>query len=193
VSGTIPGGSSALGPQAAVLQKLIAERKTVQDYRQGTLPEGALTRALELASAAPNHRMTEPWRFVQVGPFVFLFVAMTRGNCVWRMPLLPDGSVGKAGQFFTSYGPSGPDGLAMDEAGRLIVCNPGLGWAWVLNERAEPVEILRSAAGASLTNVAFGGPQRKTAYFTESVTGTILRAQMASPGCAMHVGKAAKQ
>jgi nitroreductase len=68
VSGTIPGGSSALGPQAAVLQKLIAERKTVQDYRQGTLPEGALTRALELASAAPNHRMTEPWRFVQVGP-----------------------------------------------------------------------------------------------------------------------------
>jgi len=123
----------------------------------------------------------------------FLFVAMTRGNCVWRMPLLPDGSVGKAGQFFTSYGPSGPDGLAMDEAGRLIVCNPGLGWAWVLNERAEPVEILRSAAGASLTNVAFGGPQRKTAYFTESVTGTILRAQMASPGCAMHVGKAAKQ
>ena len=116
----------------------------------------------------------------------FLFVAMTRGNCVWRMPLFPDGSVGKAGQFFTSYGPSGPDGLAMDEAGRLIVCNPGLGWAWVLNERAEPVEVLRSAAGASVTNVAFGGPQRKTAYFTESVTGTILRAQMSSPGCVMH-------
>lgn len=118
----------------------------------------------------------------------FLFVAMTRGNCVWRMPLFPDGSVGKAGQFFTSYGPSGPDGLAMDEAGRLIVCNPGLGWAWVLNERAEPVEILRSAAGASVTNVAFGGPQRRTAYFTESVTGTILRAQMSSPGCVMHSG-----
>jgi len=50
----------------------------------------------------------------------FLFVAMTRGNGVWRMPLLPDGSVAKAGQFFTSYGPSGPDGLAMDTAGRLM-------------------------------------------------------------------------
>jgi gluconolactonase len=121
----------------------------------------------------------------------FLYVAMTRSNCVWRMPLFPDGSIGKAGQFFTSYGPSGPDGLAMDEAGRLIVCNPGLGWAWVLNERAEPVEILRSAAGASVTNVAFGGPQGKTAYFTESVTGSILRAQMSAPGCAMHVGKRA--
>jgi gluconolactonase len=116
----------------------------------------------------------------------FLFVAMTRGNCVWRMPLFPDGSVGKAGQFFTSYGPSGPDGMAMDEAGRLIVCNPGLGWAWVLNGRAEPVEILRSATEASLTNVAFGGPERRIAYFTESVSGTILRAQMAESGCSLH-------
>jgi gluconolactonase len=116
----------------------------------------------------------------------FLYVALTRGNCVWRMPLLPDGSIAKAGQFFTSYGPSGPDGLAMDEAGRLIVCNPGLGWAWVLNERAEPVEILRSAAGASMTNVAFGGPDRKTAYFTESVTGSVLRAQMSAAGCRVH-------
>jgi gluconolactonase len=113
----------------------------------------------------------------------FLFVAMTRGNCVWRMPLLADGSVSKAGQFFTSYGPSGPDGLAMDRDGRLIVCNPGLGWAWVLNARAEPVEILRTAPGTSLTNVAFGGPQRRTAYFTDSTRGRILRTEMAAPGC----------
>ena len=104
----------------------------------------------------------------------FLFVAMTRGNCVWRMPLMSDGSVSKAGQFFTSYGPSGPDGLAIDPAGRLVVCNPGLGVAWVLNERAEPVEVLRAAPGASVTNVAFGGKDRTTAYFTQSTTGEIL-------------------
>jgi gluconolactonase len=118
----------------------------------------------------------------------FLFVAMTRGNCVWRGPLFPDGSIGKVGQFFISYGPSGPDGLAMDVTGRLIVANPGLGWAWVLNHRAEPVEILRSVAGASLTNVAFGGDERRIAYFTESVTGTVLRAQMSEPGCAVRSG-----
>ena len=112
----------------------------------------------------------------------FLFVAMTRGNCVWRMPLMSDGSVSKAGQFFTSYGPSGPDGLAMDRDGRLLVCNPGLGWAWVLNARAEPVEILRTTAGHSLTNVAFGGPQRRTAFFTDSTQGRILRAEMAAEG-----------
>lgn len=115
-----------------------------------------------------------------------LFVAVTRGNCVWRAPLMADGSVSKVSQFFTSYGPSGPDGLAVDQEGRLIVCNPGLGYAWVLNPRAEPVEVLRSAAGASLTNVAFGGADRCDAYFTESVTGSILRAAMSSPGCLLY-------
>jgi len=119
----------------------------------------------------------------------FLFVAMTRGNGVWRMPLLPDGSVAKAGQFFTSYGPSGPDGLAMDTAGRLIICNPGLGWAWVLNSKAEPVEVLRSPRGASVTNVAYGGPERRTAYFTESVSGSILSADMTEPGCPLYRGQ----
>ena len=43
-----------------------------------------------------------------------LYLAVTRGNCVWRVPLLTDGSVAKVSQFFTSYGPSGPDGLAVD-------------------------------------------------------------------------------
>ena len=112
----------------------------------------------------------------------FLFVAATRGNCVWRMPLLADGSVSKAGQFFTSYGPSGPDGLAMDEAGRLLVANPGLAYVWVLNPRAEPEEVLTGPAGASITNLAFGGPQRKTVYCTDSTHGTILCAEMAHPG-----------
>ena len=116
----------------------------------------------------------------------FLFVAMTRGNSVWRMPLMPDGSVSKAGQFFTSFGPSGPDGLAMDAGGRLIVCNPGLGLAWVLNERAEPVEVLRGPPGSSITNVAFGGEGRLTACFTQSTTGEILCARMSIAGSATH-------
>mgnify|MGYP006278322089 CR=1 FL=1 len=111
-----------------------------------------------------------------------LFVAVTRGNCVWRMPLMPDGTVTKTGQFFTSRGPSGPDGLAVDEAGRLIVANPGLGVAWVLDALAQPIEVLRSTAGTSVTNIAFGGADRRTAFFTESVTGSILCATMAAPG-----------
>jgi len=115
-----------------------------------------------------------------------LYLAVTRGNQVWRVPLLEDGSVSKVSAFFTSYGPSGPDGLAVDETGRVIVANPGLGLAWVLNHRAEPEVVLRSCAGMSLTNLAFGGPQRKTLYCTESVTGTVLRAALDQPGLPIH-------
>jgi len=111
-----------------------------------------------------------------------LFLAVTRANAVWRVPLLDDGSVSKVSAFFTSHGPSGPDGLAMDSLGRLIVANPGLGCAWVLDHRAEPVQVLRSPLGASLTNIAFGGPDRQTLYCTESVSGSILRASMDAPG-----------
>lgn len=119
-----------------------------------------------------------------------LYLAVTRGNQVWRVPLLDDGSVAKVGAFFTSYGPSGPDGLAVDEAGRVIVANPGLGVAWVLNPRAEPEAVLRSAAGLSLTNLAFGGPDLRTLYCTESVTGTVLRATMETAGLPIHRGRA---
>ncbi|RQM44192.1 SMP-30/gluconolactonase/LRE family protein [Paraburkholderia bannensis] len=107
-----------------------------------------------------------------------LYVAMTRGNCVWRVPLQADGSVSKVGQFFTSYGPSGPDGLTIDSAGRLFVANPGLGRAWALNHLAEPELVLLSPAGASLTNLCFGGPDMKTLFMTESVTGTVLKAEL---------------
>lgn len=120
----------------------------------------------------------------------FLFVAATRGNCVWRMPLLTDGSVSKAGQFFTSYGPSGPDGLAMDECGRLLVANPGLGYVWVLNPRAEPQEVLTGPAGASITNLAFGGPSRQTLFCTDSTHGQIMFAEMGTPGTVLRAGRA---
>jgi gluconolactonase len=118
-----------------------------------------------------------------------LYLAVTRGNAVWRVPLLDDGSVAKVSAFFTSHGPSGPDGLAMDARGRLIVANPGLGCAWVLNHRAEPDIVLRSPLGASLTNLAFGGPDRQTLYCTESVSGSVLRSLLDAPG--LPLGRAA--
>jgi len=121
-----------------------------------------------------------------------LYLGVTRGNQVWRVPLLDDGSVAKVGAFFTSYGPSGPDGLAVDVNGRVIVANPGLGLCWVLNERAEPELVLKSVAGRSLTNIAFGGPERKTLYATESVTGTVLRAELEHAGLTIHRGPRAR-
>lgn len=115
-----------------------------------------------------------------------LYLAVTRGNCVWRVPLLPDGSVAKVGQFFTSYGPSGPDGLAVDAEGRLLVANPGLGYVWVLNDRAEPVQVMRGVPGSSITNLAFGGADRGQIYVTDSTHGRILRATLGVPGLPLH-------
>ncbi len=118
-----------------------------------------------------------------------LYLGVTRANQVWRVPLQGDGSVAKVGAFFTSYGPSGPDGLAVDQRGRVVVANPGLSVVWVLNHKAEPEVVLRSCAGASLTNVAFGGPGRKTLYCTESISGSVLRATLDEAGLAIHAAE----
>jgi hypothetical protein len=52
----------------------------------------------------------------------------------------------------------------------------------VLNQRAEPVQVLRAETGASLTNLAFGRPERKTLFCTESTSGSILCTPMDHAG-----------
>ena len=143
-------------------------------------PDGRLDQLLSNAPS-PNGLALSPDEKV-------LYLAVTRGNAVWRVPLLDDGSVAKVGQFFTSYGPSGPDGMAVDQEGRVIVANPGLGYAWILNHRAEPVQVLRSSKGMSLTNIAYGGVDRKTLYCTESVSGSVLRCELDVAGLVIHGG-----
>jgi len=115
-----------------------------------------------------------------------VYIAVTRGNCIWRAPLQADGSVSKVNQFFTSYGPSGPDGLAVDVQGRVLVANPGLGYVWVLNRHAEPEQVICGPKGASITNMAFGGPDQKTLYVTNSTDGQVMRAEMDAPGLAVN-------
>lgn len=106
-----------------------------------------------------------------------LFVAMTRDNAVWRLPLLPDGSTAKVGRFASFHGTSGPDGLAMDGAGNLLVAHASLGSVFVLSPQGEPVARIRSCRGATTTNLAFGGPGGGTVFVTESETGAVLAAE----------------
>jgi len=119
-----------------------------------------------------------------------LYVAATRGNEVWRAPLMSDGSVSKVGRFFSSHGPMGPDGLAMDVEGHLMVANPGLGCIWRLNERAEPTEVWRSEAGHALTNLAFS-PNTPCAVATESASASILRFDTPCAGAPVYTGSTA--
>jgi nitroreductase len=45
----------------------LLSRRTVHKYEDRAVPEDALLRALEAARWAPNHKLTEPWRFCVVG------------------------------------------------------------------------------------------------------------------------------
>lgn len=50
-----------------LLQTVIRTRRTVHRYRAGEVDAAALSRALECAQWAPNHKLTFPWRFTIVG------------------------------------------------------------------------------------------------------------------------------
>ena len=99
---------------------------------------------------SPNGLVLDPAEAV-------LFVAMTRDNAVWRMPFMKDGSVSKVGRFCSMFGPSGPDGMTMDSAGRLFVAHASLGHVFVFAPNGELIARIKSCAGQSCTNVAIGG------------------------------------
>lgn len=101
-----------------------------------------------------------------------LFVAMTRDNSVWRVPLVRDGGVAKVGRFSAFFGISGPDGLTMDANGRLFVAHASLGHVFVLASNGECIARVKSCAGPTCTNVALG--PNGALFTTESSTGSIL-------------------
>ena len=117
-----------------------------------------------------------------------VLLAVTRDNSVWRVPMRADGSVYKVGKFIQLSGSlgSGPDGLAMDEQENLVVAHAGLGTVWVFSRLGVPTLRITSPAGILTTNVAFGGPERRTLYITESHSGTVLRAELPVAGRLMY-------
>ena len=111
-----------------------------------------------------------------------LFVAATRSNSVWRVPLTPDGGVTKVGIFVRMSGGIGPDGMAIDEAGNLAVAHVGMGCAWLFSPKGEPLYRIQSCRGEGITNLAYGGADNKTLFITESESGSILMAKMPVAG-----------
>ncbi|KAF4543275.1 uncharacterized protein LTHEOB_7009 [Lasiodiplodia theobromae] len=104
-----------------------------------------------------------------------LFVAMTRDNAVWHVPLYPDGSVQRTGRFASYYGIGGPDGMATDEEGNIFVAHSTLGAVFVHDKHGNPVvRIDTTAVGNSATNMTWGGMHHMTLFIVESESGTIL-------------------
>lgn len=124
---------------------------------------------------SPNGLVLDPTETV-------LFVAMTRDNAVWRMPFMKDGSVSKVGRFCSMFGPGGPDGMTMDGAGRLFVAHVSLGHVFVFAPSGELIARIKSCASPACTNVAIGGKNKDRLYITESISGTVMVADIGGLG-----------
>ncbi|MEA2933959.1 MAG: gluconolactonase [Variibacter sp.] len=115
-----------------------------------------------------------------------LFLAVTRDNAIWRVPLMKDGTASKVGVFIQMSGGAGPDGVAIDEQGNLAVAHAGFGAVWVFSAKGEPLYRIDSPEGLMTTNCAYGGPDRKQLFITESKSGTILVADLPVAGRPMY-------
>ncbi|HSV78593.1 MAG TPA: SMP-30/gluconolactonase/LRE family protein [Ramlibacter sp.] len=117
-----------------------------------------------------------------------LHVAVTHTNCVIRIPLRPHyGGIGRVGMFIRLSGsPAGPDGMAIDQNGNIVVVHAGFGTVWVFSPFGEPLWRINSCAGIRTTNVAFGGPEGRTLFITEAEQGVILKVDLPVPGETMY-------
>ena len=114
-----------------------------------------------------------------------IFLAVTRHNAIWRVPLMKDGTASKVGVFVQMSGGAGPDGIAIDEQGNLAVSHAGFGAVWIFSAKGEPLYRINSPAGLMTTNCAYGGTDRKRLYITESMSGTVLCADLPTAGRTM--------
>jgi gluconolactonase len=108
-----------------------------------------------------------------------LYVAVTRASAVWRVEL--DDPALRAG-LFVQLPCAGPDGVALDDDGGVVVAHPTLGGVWVYSRIGLPLHFVRSCAAEMTTNIAYGGPENKTLYIVESKSGSILTSVLPTPG-----------
>jgi gluconolactonase len=132
-------------------------------YRYGA--DGRLTRLIDTVPS-PNGIVLDASDRV-------LYVSATRGNAVWRAPLLNDG-VTKVGIHVQLSGGHGPDGLAFDTEGNLAVAHAGAGQALVFGPHGDLRTIVRSCRDITVTSVAFSPGEPNRLYLTEAESGSVL-------------------
>ncbi len=114
-----------------------------------------------------------------------LFLAVTRANAIWKITLQPDGCIAKVGTFIQMSGGSGPDGLAIDDEDNIAVCHVGFGAVWLFSALGAPMLRINAPTGILTTNCAYGGPDGRTLFITESKGQAILTARMPVAGRVM--------
>lgn len=112
-----------------------------------------------------------------------VYVAVTRSQQIWRLPLMHDGQVSKTGVAVQMSGGVGPDGIEMDAENGLVVCHINVG-VWRFDAHMLPTHLVYSGDRKHdhMTNIAFSGPDYKTIYITEAMSGDVLVAKMPVAG-----------
>jgi gluconolactonase len=112
-----------------------------------------------------------------------VYLAVTRAQQIWRLPLMAGGTPSKTGVAIQlSGGHAGPDGIEVDDDDGLVVCHLGVG-IWRFDANCLPTHLVHAGREHRLmTNVAFQG---RTLYITDSANGDILRVEMPVPGKTM--------
>lgn len=116
----------------------------------------------------------------------FMYLAATRANAIWRVPMRKDATLGRVGVWIQMSGGAGPDGIALDEAGGVAVAHAGMGSVWLFDDRGRPTAEIPAPSGRLTTNVAYGGADRRSLFITEADTQSVLVARVPTPGLAMY-------
>ena len=114
-----------------------------------------------------------------------LLVGITRANAVWRFAAGGEAAARQTDLFIQLSGGLGPDGMALDEAGNLAVAHARNGIVWLFSPEGEPLLRIRSCTGKSVTNIAYGGADRRDLFILEASTASVMRVRMPVPGRAM--------
>lgn len=109
----------------------------------------------------------------------------SRANAIWWLPLNDRRPPARVGTFATMTGFGTPDGMAVDEAGNVVCVQHNMGVVWVFNRIGLPIYRIETCTTDKLTNVAYGGPERKHLYILDG-NGTILVAHMPVAGLTMY-------
>lgn len=108
----------------------------------------------------------------------FVYVAATRANAVWRLLAdAPDPVYPMAGTFLQLSGGLGPDGLAVDRAGRIAVVQGQAGRAYLFDAFGDPLAMIRTPGGMWTTACTFGEDDRAL-FISDAQTGAIYRAEI---------------
>lgn len=110
----------------------------------------------------------------------YLYVSNSEPKKFWmRYRVQPDGSLTDAKLLFDDSAdtrPGAPDGMKVDSAGNLYSAGPG--GVWIFSPEGKPLATI--LISEKVSNVAWGGSDRKTLYITAS--SSIYRVHLANTG-----------